>query len=135
MPLKPLKPLKPLPPLVSSSSSSQSGASDAGIQCRIGLIEPDIPETRAALDAVAGDEDENEDENEDEDEDEDENTEVLLCTMREAWSILASVAESQGCTVDALTGEEVQQAVIQAYYLCTAPSDPVDGGISSSSTF
>jgi hypothetical protein len=107
---KPPKPLKPLPPLASSSSSSMSGDNDADSQCRIGPIEPDIPDTHT----VAGDED----------------TEVFLRTVFcEACSILAPVAEGQGRTVDDLTGEEVQQAVVKAYYQCTA------GDISSSPTF
>jgi len=104
-----------------------SGNNDADIQCRISPIEPDIPGTHTVVDAVAGDED----------------TEVFLRTMREAYSILTSVAESQGRTVNDLPGEQVQQAVVEAYYLCTAPRDHEDGsahggaptgGISSSST-
>jgi hypothetical protein len=74
------------------------------------------------VDAVAGDEGED--------------TELFLRTIIcEAYSILASVAASQGRTVHDLTCEEVQEAVLEAYYLCTAaPSDhgdPVDGGTSS----
>lgn len=75
--------------------------------------------------AVAGDEGPGED------------TEWFLRTMCEACSILVSAAESQARTIDDLTGEEVQQAVVEAYYLCTAPSDDgdlVDGGIASSDT-
>ncbi|PMD40225.1 hypothetical protein L207DRAFT_582447 [Hyaloscypha variabilis F] len=117
---------KLLPPLTSSSSSSQSGDNNADIKYGIGPIEPDSPEMHA-VDAVA----------DDEDEDQDDDTEVLLRTMCEAYSILASVADSQGRTVHDLTGVEVQQAVVEAYCLCKAPSDHgdlVDGGISSSST-
>jgi len=86
----------------------------------------------AAVDAEAGDE----------------GTLVFLNMMSKAWSILESVAESQGRTTEDLTSEEVQQAVVEAYFLCTtAPKGHGGGGrggssagaaswgISSSSTF
>jgi hypothetical protein len=51
---------------------------------------------------------------------------VSFNVMSQACSILALVVESQGLD---LTGEEVQQAVVEAYLLCTTvPRDHGDGG-------